>query len=377
MAVFRNVRKLVQKSSNYRKGYSAVNKAVYGSAVAYKLAKKIANSVTKSKTTTRPRRGLPTSNAGIGASNFTVTLNKNRPKHAKGTWKYTQTNVLSATFGAGLQAFDEITALGTVSQLTVSTGTGYNALEGQVALKLLNPNYLNTGSSYLPGASVPTTDQWVISGMKSVCEFTSWCDVAQEVNIYYFVCRSGTQDSPKTIWERGYQQQGSGIGVMTTLTSPLYLGTAGYGKVNEPFANPMDVGRYLSQVYRVIKHTKVMLNSGDTHTVTLNIRANKLIKQSSLDLANSDGEISIPGLTVYMVTTVRGQVVRDTAAVRPTYSGTAVGYICRNSYTCHPVDCPNANRETAIHAYNVPIATAFANQTLIDVGDEPDVFKQI
>jgi len=332
----------------------------------------------KTRTKTKPKRksGSVSAIPGMGSTNFNVVLKKSIPKHERGVWKYSQTNTLSASLGAGLQAFDEVTALGTISQLNISTGVGYNANEGQVALKLLNPNYLNTGSAYLPGASVPTTDEWVIASMKSVCEFTSWCDVAQEVNLYYFVCKTGTQDSPKAVWERGYQQQGSGIGVMTQLVSPLFQGTAGYGKVNEPFATPWDVKRYLSQVWKVVKHTKIMLESGATHTITVNFKTNKKIKQSTLDQAGLDGEVAIPGLTVWMVATVRGQVVKDnTAGTKPTYSSTSMGYICRNSYVCHPVNA-TANRETDIHSYNVPTGTAFANQLIIDNQDDTDIFKQ-
>jgi len=365
-----NIRQVAKAAAVAAAAYSAKSNKTTGS-------KKKSKSRTKIKTKRKRTKGSVYTTAGIGATNLSVTLNKKTPKHAKGTWKYSQTNVLSATLGAGLQAFDEVTALGTVSQLNVSTGTGYSALESQVALKLLNANYVNTGSSYLPAAQTPTTDMWLIKSMKSVCEFTSWCDVAQEINCYWFTCKSGTQDGPKAVWERGYQQQGSGIGVMTQLTSPAFLGVAGYGKVNEPFAAPGDVRAYLSQVYRLVKHTKIMLTPGDTHTVTLNINANKLIKQSYLDQAGLDAEISIPGLTTYLVTTVRGQVVRDGANLRPTYSATAVGYICRNSYVCHPVESPNANRETAIHAYNVGIGTLFTDQKLMDAEDEPDVYKQI
>ena len=93
------------------------------------------------------------------------------------------------------------------------------------------------------------------------------------------------------------------------------------------FANPNDVKRYLGQVWKVIKHTKVMLQSGATHTVTLNIIANKVIKQSTVDQAELDGEIALPGVTVYLIAIVRGQIVKDTlvaSLTRPTFSETAL-----------------------------------------------------
>ena len=307
-----------------------------------KVASKRPGARTRTKTKNKRSRSRVSSSAGINNSNFTVVLKKKAPKYGKGRWDYTQTNVLAGNASSGMQAFEEVTALGTISQLNVSTGVGYSALQAQVALRQLNPNFWNTGSNYLPGGTNPTTDQYVLKSMKSVCEFTSWCDVAQEVDLYWFVNKQGTQDSVRTVWERGYQQQGSGIGSMTTLTSPLYQGVAGYGKVNEPFANPNDVKRYLGQVWKVIKHTKVMLQSGATHTVTLNIIANKVIKQSTVDQAELDGEIALPGVTVYLIAIVRGQIVKDTlvASTRPTFSETSVGYVCRNSYVCHPVDGP-------------------------------------
>jgi len=361
-----------------KKTLRLISKAAKG-AVSVAIASKYRKGRTGSKTRTRTkkRRMGVHSSGGINSSYFTVVLNKKTPKHAQGRWTYTQTNVLSTAVSAGLQAFDEVTAMGTYSQLNTSAGITNNALESQVGLKFLNANYLNTGSGYLPGASTPTTDAYMIKSMKMVCEFTSWSNVSQEVDLYYFKCVSGTQDSVRIVWERGYQQQGSGIGVMTQLNSPLFRGTAGYGKVNEPFAAPHDVGRYLSSVYRLVKHTKIHLQSGATHTCTVNFITNKVIRQSKMDQAFLDGESGVPGVTVYLVAVVRGQVVKDTSASMPTYSSTSVGYICRNTYLCHPVQCPNARRETAIHAYNIPIATAGANQSIIDVVDDTDTVKQL
>lgn len=269
--------------------------------------------------------------------------------------------------------------MGTISQLTTSTGTGYSGLENQVGLRLMNPNYLNTGSAYIPAGGVPTTDMFVISHMNMEFEITSWMDLAQTVKMYVYLAKSETQDDFLTSWNRGYQQQGSGKSAQTRLVTPSFLGVAGYGTYGEPYAKPTDVTEYLKDTWTLKGQREFNIGSGATQKHTISINTNKLVKSSVLDLAASDGDLTYPGLTVFVVMVVRGQIVCDTTSAinKPTFSTTRLGVVCKQTYVCHTVNSPIANRTVGIHSYNLPINTALANQLLIDVNDDVDTAKPV
>jgi len=338
--------------------------------------------VTARKITARAKKRITKSgdaDNGTDSISRTIRLNNNKPvKHAKGCWKYSQFVPEVPFSNAGNQANQQF-AMGTVSQITVSTGVAHNGTENQVALRLMNPNYLNTGSAYIPAAGVPTTDEFVIKTMKMELEITSWMDLCQTVDLYFYVAKNAGQDLLDIVWARGLQQQGSGKSQATKLISPLYLGVAGYGNINEPYCTPLDASEYISNQYTFKGSESFVISGGSTKKVVYNILANKKVKSSELDLAAADGSITYPGLTCIVMMVVRGQIVCDTTAAlnKPTFATTRLGVICRQSYVCHPVDSPIANRTVGIHAYNLPINAATGNQALIDVNDDIDTAKPV
>jgi len=343
-----------------------------------KIVKHYGKSAKRAAKKTKTNRTVGSDNGMTGGSAHIVIHAGKHKQQAKGKWIYSQfiSEVPFSNAGSqGTQSF----YMGTISQLTTSTGVGYNGFENQVGLRLMNPNFLNTGSGYIPAAGVPTTDMFVISKMKMEFEITSWMDLAQTVDMYFYVAKVGTQDNIATTWARGYQQQGSGKSIMTRLTSPSYQGVAGYGSTAEPYAKPTDVKEYLKDYWTLKSHREFNIGSGATQKFVYNIDANVLVKSSELDVGAADGNITYPGLTCGVILVVRGQIVCDTntAINKPTFATTRLGVVSKQTYVCHTVNCPLANRTVGIHSYNLPIDTAVANQLIIDVNDDIDVARPV
>jgi len=373
---FSATRRFLQLAGPAGLGY--VNRLRKKNSTKTRFKKRKGGSRTRTKRT-RKREKSSGSDNGIAGDTIRIVVNAKRNKNqAGGKWLYSQFVPEIAFGNAGTQGTQGFT-VATVSQLTTSTGALYNGLQNQVGLRLLNPNYLNTGSAYIPAAGVPTTDMFVISSINMEFEITSWVDISQTVDLYFYVAKVGGQDTLETYWSRGYQQQGSGKSVATYLTSPLYSGVAGYGSIAEPYAKPTDTSEYIKDAWTLKNHRTYDLSSGATQKVKYAIAMNKLVKSSELDLAAADGNFTYPGLTCWVELIVRGQLVCDTTSAinKPTFGTCRVGVTCKQSYVCHTVNSPIANRTVGIHSFNLPINTGLAQQSFIDVNDDADIVKTI
>lgn len=343
-----------------------------------KTGRRYGRSRTKTKQKRKKTRNV-VDTAGIAETGALIILNKKHPKNqAKGGWTYTQTVPEAPFCAAGTQLLQQF-VMGTLSQMTTSTGVGYNGNQSQVALRLLNPNYLNTGSAYIPAAGVPTTDSFIVKSMKMDLEICSWCSSNMTIDLLFYVAKSPAQDDLQTVWQRGLQQQGSGKSLQTKLSSPLYQGVAGYGSIDEPYGKPTDASEYIKDYYTMKHHTTINLEAGSTQKYNYRIVANKTLRSAVLDQAALDGEYSIAGLTCFVMMIGRGQLVDDTTGGinRPTFSSTKLGVVCRQTYECAPVSSPIANRSTKIHSYNLPLFATGPNQTTIDVDDTVDTVKTL
>ncbi|AIF34817.1 putative capsid protein [Sewage-associated circular DNA virus-7] len=360
-----------------KKHFKSIKKGIAAAATAASLRrsnqqrlaqrKRVGRSRTKTKTKTKRFRTI-TDDSGIGSSAHLVVVDAKKKKTAKGKWIYTQTHNEVIFSNAGTQGTQQL-GMGALSQINVSSGVGYTGFQSQVAVRQLNPMLGNTGSAYLTASTAPTTDSFVISDMIFDIEMCSWSDVAQTVDMYVYVAKDGQANDVGIEWARGYQQQGSGKGAMTMLSAPLYQGVAGYGRVDEPYASPLDVKEYMNNTYRFMKKVTINLTSGATHKCKVHCVMNKLVNNSELDVDTRGSDLTIKGLTTIIMITVRGQVVDDTTAggtAKPTFASTRVGLITRNTYVCHPVPSPISNRTVGIHSYNVPINAALAAQQLIN-----------
>lgn len=308
----------------------------------------------------------------IGSKTFTVVLNKRRPKHNKAQWNYIQSHPVVMGSAAGLQDVNDILSMGTISQLEVSTGLGYNAFQNHTAVQQLNPYLSTTGSTLYPSQAIPLTDRFVLKTYTIKTEFTSWTNIVQTGWIYYLTPKTDNQTRPTSAWLAGNVALASGKTQQSFPTAPATTGAIGGESPNMPYATPM-TSPVFKQLYKILKVVKIDLPPGATETLNARFIVNKLLKKEEVTQSTTEGNVNLKNTSVYMMGVWLGQVVKyefgePVTFTSPVYGQTSVGSISICEYSCAPVDGNAGRLSNAVAVTNIPFNAPAAD--LDEINDD-------
>lgn len=332
---------------------------------------------TKTKTKTKKKRVYDEPHSSVGDESFNVVVHPTKPKGVdKGFWKMSQSHRTYVLYSAGKQSVDTICAFANLSQIRTSTGPTYTGLQAQVAIEQLNPNLASTGSSILDAVTRPLTDKFFLKSINSTLTFTNFSSAAQVVDLYWVLCKKSTERSFQQLWDDGLINLSGGEVQQTIQTSPLFQGVAGYATSNEPFEKPF-ISKPWRDVFKVLKQQTFNMAGGASQMVYANFVMNKIINSETTSRLITDGGVNYPGCTIILNAVVRGQVVMDTLADTVTLAAPDMGYIIKNTYTCHSMHGNAGRLNIDNHSWNVPTNGPAASNTMIDSEDLLSAVKQV
>lgn len=287
-------------------------------------------------------------------------------------WDY----VFDSKGPAGAQNALEMLYIGTTYQWLISTGSGYSQAQSALRWLDVNPNANFTGSNKFSN-STSTVDKLLLHTVEIDSYWASMENIAQEVVIYFLVCKRDTNHSPTFHWNTGLTDEGLQVGIISQPAPGNQVG-GNVGFENNTLSHSVPRGKLFHYHWKVGKVCKFRLAPAANYNTKAFITMNQLCNIELYGELHSSG-IFYPKGCVCMLVTINGAVVRDKTNANDvvTFGSTQVAVV-HKVHNHFKVVQHNAERVDAeIDVTQIPYNTDVGNQYIVSYGDTPSHIQQV
>lgn len=305
---------------------------------------------TRTKTKQRSDSDLTAQHANMAVQTVHIKLHKpQRFEKDVGKWSLYHTySGCAQTSQTGNQLALEGPAVNSWAQLTTSTAANGVAITSSLGWAnnpfVMNPYLAPTGgASLVQSQSNPIPDYVHLAGMQYSLSISSLTNLAQTVEVYWFLCKKNTVYSPVGNWNQalvdksvGFASQinpsavaGTGLVYGTPFVSTNGSG-AGQTKITSNCSygiSPLSEKEF-NMFWKKIGYQRFDLSSGDTKKLQVKIAYHKTISRAYLSTLPST-TVAVAGHTIIPMIVARAAPVYDTVSTTMTYGLAEIGYVAQ------------------------------------------------
>lgn len=277
----------------------------------------------------------------------TFVIGSSKPIKTQGDFKLVHAkDYIQEEYRTGFQSVDS--GMSTLTSYQMDGTTTSNLIANFKTLWATSPFELNPYSTAPPNAIYTATPGAVIAGDKLCVKYfttkihmVSLSPIAQRVQIYWYLCKQSSDDSPSAAWtdldtELKYLQPTTGIGPSVTSGVPSTTTTPGFPVSTNPDNKPP---KRMYTRWKELHKDQFMLQPGDNIHLARKFIYNRVITKATL--ADMIG-VYQKGWTITPLIIVQGAIVglgADGEAYPPTnidrvtYGKCKIGYVQTNEIT--------------------------------------------
>lgn len=238
----------------------------------------------------------------------------------------------------------------------------------------LNPFFQVPASTYytVPADSVVNMD---VLGVKSVdvqMRYVSLKSFPQEVEVLWCMPKIDLEENAQQTWERILSDKSMHQAAQAPQSNINTATAAGGAPVSNEIGQIPTKHKEWRKLWRVVKHYKLALQSGEQINITTKIKYNKVIAKTTL---NSRTHQYQAGITIYPLIIARGALVGVRTAVgveatEVTFGAPKIGFVFNYSFKLAALGQQRLKTERTYRGYLVntvnPIRTINDEETVID-----------
>lgn len=238
----------------------------------------------------------------------------------------------------------------------------------------LNPFFQVPTSTYY----TPTADQVVnidVIGVKSVdiqMRYVSFKAFPQEVEVIWCMPKTDLDENAQQTWERILSDKSMNQSAQAPQSNILTGTATGGAPVSNEIGQVPTKHKEWRKLWRVVKHYKLALQSGEQINITTKIKYNKVIHRTNI---SSRPGAYHAGITIYPLIIARGALVgvrtaTGVEATEVTFGAPKIGFVFNYSFKFAALGQPRISTERTYRGYLVntanPIRTINDDETVID-----------